>query len=466
MTQQKKSKSTRRVPRNQSARGHALDILIAIEEQSAYSNLMLNQAFQKLQLEQQDKALVTELVYGTIQRQNTLDHFLTPFVKKGLHKLDRWVHLLLRMSVYQMAYMDRIPAHAVVNESVTIAKQRAHQGISGMVNGVLRSMLRTADAFTVREGQNAIETMSLQHAHPVWMMEQWVKQYGEETAARIAASNQLPPAASLRVNEMKMKRTELIDILQEQGYTVRPSLVHPSGVVVERGGNLAAHPLFQEGCFSIQDESSMVVAEAVAPEPGMTVLDCCAAPGGKSSHMAEKMKDQGQLIANDLHPHKQKLIQQQADRLGLQSIEAKVSDAAQIDQVYESGQFDRILLDAPCSGLGVIRRKPDLKWNKQAEEMAQLPALQLQLLEAAAALLKPDGRLVYSTCTIVEQENEGVVQSFLDKHPEYTWDEQMVERLPESIQTLVQEDAPGRVQILPYHFQSDGFFIASLRRTC
>lgn len=225
---------------------------------------------------------------------------------------------------------------------------------------------------------------------------------------------------------------------------------------------MAHSELYQQGRLSIQDESSMLVAELVDPQPGMRVLDCCAAPGGKTSHIAERMNDTGTIYANDIHLHKQKLIQDQAERLGLSSIETMVSDALELDQRFEAAYFDRILLDAPCSGLGVIRRKPDLKWLKQEEEIAELPALQLQLLSTAAKLLKPDGRLIYSTCTIEPEENEELIAKFLLQHPQFELDTTVQTALPESLKQRM-NNPPGMVRILPHDFHSDGFFIARLR---
>ncbi|CAM3352667.1 16S rRNA (cytosine(967)-C(5))-methyltransferase RsmB [Marinicrinis lubricantis] len=446
----------------------ALDILTSIEEQKAYSNLLLNQTLQKQKWSPQDSAFITELVYGTVQRLNTIDYVLSRFVTKGLSKLAPWVRALLRMSVYQIRYLDRVPDHAVVNESVQTAKKRGHQGISGMVNGVLRNLLRTKDAFDLDSSLPEAERISLAHSHPLWMIEDWIQQYGAETAARMAEANNVPPSLSLRVNRLRATREEVVKKLQEDGRQVRPSLLSEWGIVAEKSGNLALHPLFLEGKYSVQDESSMLVAQMVDPQPGMMVLDCCSAPGGKSAHMAEWMQNKGQVIANDIHPHKEKLIRDQMQRLGLTCVKTNVSDASKLGSQFPAQSFDRILLDAPCSGLGVIRRKPDLKWMKNREELKGLPPLQVKLLEEAAPLLKIGGFLVYSTCTVEYAENVGVVQAFLEKHPEFKLDQSMSKLLPPLVteNMSAEELNQGYVQILPHQYHSDGFFIARLCRTC
>ena len=313
-----KMDSNNNKPRPSSAREVALDVLVRVDEEGAYSNLLLNTTLQKSGLSREDAGLTTELVYGTISRLITLDFVLETFVSKGIAKLQPWVRSLLRLSLYQILYLDRIPPHAAVNEAVNISKKRGHQGISGMVNGVLRSVLRAGDLPVFPEKLSEAKRISLQHSHPLWMVKRWIAEYGAETAEAICVANNEPPAVSVRVNTTMISREKILDEMQEQGLNATVSEVSPYGIVVKGGGNMALTSWYRDGFLSIQDESSMLVAEAVAPEPGMKVLDCCAAPGGKSSHMAEIMKDEGQIYANDLHLHKAKLISDQAERLGLE----------------------------------------------------------------------------------------------------------------------------------------------------
>lgn len=457
-----KTRSKKSKPTPATAREVALDVLVRVDEQGAYSNLLLNTSLQKSGLSREDAGLATELVYGTISRLITLDFVLEQFVSKGIVKLQPWVRSLLRLSLYQIMYLDRIPSHAAVNEAVNISKKRGHQGISGMVNGVLRSVLRAGTLPVFPENLSEAKRISLQHSHPLWMVKRWITEYGADTAEAICAANNEPPAVSVRVNTTMISREKLLNEMLEQGLNAAASEVSPYGIVVKGGGNMALTPWYRDGYLSIQDESSMLVAEAVAPEPGMKVLDCCAAPGGKTAHMAELMGDVGYISANDLHLHKAKLITDQAERLGLDSIETGSVDAMDLESTCEHASFDRILLDAPCSGLGVIRRKPDLKWRKEPEDVDSISALQKGLLESVSKLLKPGGVLVYSTCTTEQAENSEIVSAFLEQNPDFT-----AVTFSSPLWDRLQDTALARgegIQILPNHFGSDGFYISRLQR--
>nr|WP_052339177.1 16S rRNA (cytosine(967)-C(5))-methyltransferase RsmB [Gorillibacterium massiliense] len=467
--------------RKSNPREVAMDILTRVEEDKSYSNLLVNKALQKAGMERADSALTTELVYGTIQRLNTIDHYLGRFAAKGLDKLQPWVRNLLRLSFYQLYYLQRIPPHAAVNEAVNLAKKRGHQGISGMVNGILRNVLRQKETLTLPAGLNPVQRIALGHSHPEWLVARWVRAYGADLAERMCAANNEPPHASVRVNAMRRTRGELLERMRGDGVTVRPSLLAPAGLVAEGAGNLAHSAWYAAGELSVQDESSMLVGEVVAPEPRMRVLDCCAAPGGKTAHMAERMAGHGTITACDVHEHKRQLIVDQAERLGLTDcVRPVVADARKLSGLYPPESFDRILLDAPCSGLGVIRRKPDLKWAKEELEIADIATLQKELLEAVHKLLKPGGVLVYSTCTTEREENQAQVEAFLREHQEFS-----LEPFPESpLETGMQTDAAdkdaistarrdqtrkeaegGMVQILPCDWGTDGFFIARLHKS-
>lgn len=444
------------------AREAAMDVLTRVEQDQAYSNLLLNQTLEKLKLERQEAALATELVYGTIQRLNTIDYFLGRFASKGLERLQPWVRSLLRLSFYQIRYLDRIPPHAAVNEAVELAKRRGHAGIAGLVNGILRNVLREKARLTLPEGLPPAQRLALEESHPEWLVQRWLARYGEEAARAMCRTNNEPPKVSLRVNPLKGGRDALAGRLEEAGVETQPSLLAPDGLVAVSGGRLGGHPLFAAGEFSIQDESSMLVARVVAPEAGMRVLDCCAAPGGKTAHMAELMGGKGEVVAADLHEHKEALIRDQANRLGLRNIRTVVSDARKLDEKFPAASFDRILLDAPCSGLGVIGRKPDLKWTKTEGDIAEIAALQRSILQAVHKLLKPGGLLVYSTCTTEPEENAEQVQRFLAEGPGFA-----LEPFPEGLLPAgktAEAGAAGMLQLLPQDYGSDGFFIARLRR--
>lgn len=444
------------------ARGAALEVLTAVAERQAYSNLMLNSVLEKGDLSPQDARLATELVYGTIQRQYTLDWILENLVKKGLQSLESWVVQLLRLSLYQLRFLDKVPNHAAVNEAVRLAKQRGHKGIAGLVNGVLRNYLRQQHKWRLPENPKTVKDLALVTSHPEWMVRRFQKSYGVENArALLQANNQVPPL-TLRSNSLRISSQELLEALKKEYPTskLKKSLLSEQGVIMQGGGNPITSNLYREGFFTFQDESSMLVSEVVDPQPGQRGLDACAAPGGKTTHLAEKMNNQGTLLACDLYAHKVRLIQQNATRLGLTMIEAFQADARQLSQSLTTEPFDFVLLDAPCSGLGVIRRKPEIKWRKEGE-IEPLLSLQRQLLESVSSLVRLGGTLVYSTCTMDPRENEEQVAAFLAAHPSFRLDSEIEARLPEPVRRkgIVRE---GMVQLLPHHFNSDGFFIARM----
>lgn len=447
-----------------SAREMALDLLLQMEREQSYSNLLLNQGLKRYPLDERERRLATELIYGTIQRRYTLDQILNRLVKKGADSLEPWVRQLLRLGLYQLLFLDKIPERAAVHETVQLAKKRGHAGIAGLVNGVLRSYLRRREELNPPKNPQTISEKAAKYSAPEWMIKRMEEAYGEEATQRTLEIVLLPPPVSLRVNRLKISRDAFIERWRrEQAGEIRPSLIAPEGVLVEKGGNPAHTSLFEEGYCTIQDESSMLVAHALNPKSGMMVLDMCAAPGGKTTHLAERMDGEGRILACEIHAHKLPLIREQAERLGHDIIDVKQADGRMLSKELPSASFDAILLDAPCSGLGVMRRKPDIKWSKEAETASSLVRLQKALLDTAAKLLKPGGKLVYSTCTWEPRENAEQIQDFLESHPEFSADESLLDDLPD----LVAEKAltgPGSVQILPHHFGSDGFFISRLKK--
>lgn len=439
-------------------RESVVSILEQIEKNQSYSNLLLNNVIKKNQIATKDIGLLTELTYGTLQRKMTLDYYLEPFIKNP-KKLENWVKQLLRMTLYQMLYLDKIPDRAAIHEAVEIAKKRGHKGISGMVNGVLRSLQREG-VRDMDEIKDEVERLSIETSHPTWLVRRWIEQFGYNKAKEMCEINLTAPMQTARVNTNKITREACIKRLTEEGFQVEESVVVPEAIKCLKG-NLAHSESFREGLITIQDESSMLVAYALGIEQNETILDACAAPGGKSTHIAEKLEDTGQVISLDLHEHKVKLINENAVRLGLTNIETKAMDSRKVQEEFDGSAFDRILLDAPCSGLGVMRRKPDMKYTKKEEDLNRLQSIQLQLLDSVTPLLKPGGTLVYSTCTIDRSENEEVVTAFLQKHTDFEGDLSVIERMPKAIQPLMTD---FQLQIFPQDFGSDGFYIASLRK--
>ncbi|WP_126426123.1 16S rRNA (cytosine(967)-C(5))-methyltransferase RsmB [Brevibacillus marinus] len=448
--------------RSATARDVALDVLNKVDERKSYSNLELNSALGSSPLSAADAALATELVYGTTQRRNTIDGVIDRFVKGGAGKLQPWVRNLLRLSLYQIRYLDRIPERAAVHEAVEIAKRRGHRGVASLVNGVLRNVLRHPEVWDKPPQAGTAAEIAWTYSHPQWLVQRWLQLFGEETTRALCASNNHPPHAAVRVNRLKIGRDQLLSELLRDFPAAARSPLSEQGIVLP-GGHAAGTKWFAAGYYTIQDESSMLVAPALAPRPGMRVLDACAAPGGKTTHIAELMDNRGEIVACDIHPHKQRLIEQHAERLGLTIIKTMVCDAAELAE-QELGLFDRILLDAPCSGLGVIRRKPDLKWNKQPADIARIARLQYQLLTRLAPLLAPGGLLVYSTCTIEPEENQLLVERFVAEHDRFQLDRSLASDLPAVVSDAC-DAGRGYVQILPHQFASDGFFIARIKRT-
>lgn len=457
----------KKVPPVKNARELALHVLIEVEEKQAYSNLQLKYALAGKKWDPRDVHLATELVYGTLSRLNTLDWMIGQFLTQSPNKLESWVRWLLRMSFYQLSYLDRIPSRAVVHEAVEIAKSWGHKGISGMVNGILRNRLRQPEKVEIPGNLPPIKRLSLTYSYPEWMVKKWINQFGLEETEYMCEENNIPPEINLRANALKGSREELMKILEKQlpeAY-IRPSKVTPMGVSLSESGNIGELPAYREGFCTVQDESSMLVGDALAPFPGMKVLDVCAAPGGKSTHLAEKMDNRGKVVSMDIHPHKLKLIEENAKRLGISIIETHSGDAREVDRILQGQTFDRILVDAPCTGLGVIRRKPDIRWNK-TEKDEEISRIQYEILCSAAKLASPTARIVYSTCTVQREENQDVIQKFLQEHPDWEADDTLSKDLPDWIQEKYATLKDGYLQILPHHFHSDGFFIARLRRKC
>lgn len=441
-------------------RNAALDVLTRVGDGGGYSHLLINQAIEQRGLSDRDTSLLTEIVYGTIQRKHTLDFYLSPFIQKK-SKMKPWVLWLLYMSVYQMVYLERVPDHAVIHEAVEISKKRGHKGIVSTVNGILRNVQRKGLP-TLESIEDPLERLAVETSHPLWLVKRWVGMYGLDETKRMCHQNLQRPSMSVRVNRVKKAREEVIHQLQADGFDCEPSVLSPQGIIIFKG-NILNHSLFHEGFVTVQDESSMLVGEMMDVTKDMKVLDACSAPGGKATHIAEIMGGEGKVFAYDLHEKKVKLVERKAAQLGLENIHTAQSDGRQLPSVHEKESFDRILLDAPCSGLGVVRGKPDIKYSKSKDDILALSSIQEELLEAMSGLLKKGGKLIYSTCTVDQEENENQIERFLSQHPEYSIDQSFFEDLPDDV-----KDLPGLtkwgLQLFPQDFDSDGFFITRLEK--
>ena len=438
-------------------RNLAVRVLGEVHEEGAYANVALARNLRKAQLTDVDRRFLTELVYGAVKAGGTLDWMIRRYVNRPVRKIAPMIRNILRLGFYQIFYMDKVPDSAACNECVELAKKYGHPGTVKFVNAVLRSAVREPEKCAFPHGKgHATEELALKSFHPQWMVKRWVKAFGYDAAAAICAFDNEDAVLSLRTNTLKTTREELLERLKEEGATAEPSDWAPEGILCQKHGALDRMASLQEGLFQVQDESSMQVAHVVAPESGEFVIDCCSAPGGKTTHLAALMRNQGRIVAGDIYEHKLARIEENAKRLGITIIDTELLDARDIGKHFPQ-QADRVLVDAPCSGLGVLRRKPDARWRKNEEELRKLPQLQLDILTSAAEAVKIGGVLVYSTCTIDRKENEEVVEAFLATHPQF--------EIEETGKYLPMKPREAKmVQLYPNVDGTDGFFIARMKR--
>lgn len=435
-----------------SARETAVLTLAACERQGAWSDGYLKHAIRENGLDRRDGALCARLCYGVLQNKLLLDWRLGRVCSMRLEKLEVRVLCDLRVAAYQLLFLDKIPPSAAVNEAVELAKKHSRNPrAAGLVNGVLRALLRE-EAPEVR-GKDELETLSIRYSHPRWLVEEFISQLGLEGAqALLEADNEQPPTTA-QVNRLSATPEQLESKLRSAGAEVRP---HPwlEGCLLLTGtGDLEGLDAFQRGEFYVQDAASRLAVLAAGLRPGQRVLDCCAAPGGKSFAAAILMENRGELISCDVHPHKVKLLEAGRDRLGLTMIKPTLQNAAQTREDWMDG-FDAVLADVPCSGLGIIRKKPDIRY-KDPEPLKGLPRVQRSILDNCARYVRPGGVLLYSTCTLLRRENDEVADGFLADHPDFA---------PEPFALPHLGEQPGRVTFWPHIHGTDGFFAAKLRR--
>lgn len=432
----------------------ALDLLVRIRNQNTYSNIALNDMIRQNHLSRLDANLLTNLVYGTLQHRITLEYWLEPFIKKR-SKVESWVWELLLLAIYQMQYLEKIPIHAIFNESIEIAKEKGHAGTRKFVTGVLHAIQR--QGFHSFKGLNSSQRLSIENSIPQWIVDTLIAEVGLEKTRKIAQAANCAPHDSLRVNLAKTNSQQLQSQLKKAGIDVIPSPVAVDGMIAH-DGFLAGTAAFANGYYLIQDESAMLAVESMNVQPGQRILDACAAPGGKTTQIAAALSGQGSVMALDIHEHKLKLIRNNAQRLGVEHvIKTQLLDARKARSLGMAC-FDQVLVDAPCSGIGLMRRKPEVRYEKSMEDSQHLSEIQLQVLNAVAPTLKNGGKLTYSTCTILPMENQGVVDRFLKLHPEFV-----------QVKTQTTKSIKGRrktlgLTIYPDDFESDGFFIATLMK--
>ena len=426
--------------------------LLACRRQGAWSDGYLKKAIREDGLDRRDAALATRLCFGVLQNQLRLDWYLAQFSRIPLNKLEEAVLCILRLALYQLQAMDRVPDSAAVNEAVKLARKYSRNPRSaGLVNAVLRAYLRQRNELAEPEGASWEETMSLRYSHPQWLVEAFADRLGREgTEDLLAADNQQPPT-TVQVNTLREPPKQVLDSLEAQGVKggLHPWL--PGCLVLTGTGDLELLDAYQKGLFYVQDAGARLAVLAAGPKAGQRVLDCCAAPGGKSFACAIQMEDQGEIACCDIHPHKIKLLEAGRDRLGCSSLKPTLQNAAQPRPEWQES-FDVVLADVPCSGLGIIRKKPDIRY-KAAAPLAGLPRIQSAILANSASYVRPGGTLLYSTCTILQRENEVVVDYFRSEHPEFSLEDF----------TLPGVGACGGMLTLwPHIHGTDGFFMAKL----
>ncbi len=446
---------------NLNARDGALVVLREVELQDAYVNLALNRVLGRTTLSPQDRALLTELSYGVLQRLNTLDWILSLYLERPLQQLTPWIRNILRLGAYQLCYLQRVPAAAAVDEAVKQAHRYGHQGVAGLVNAVLRKVSNRKEKLPwPAQRRSPDQYLSLHYSYPLWMVQRWLAELGfKETEALCAAGND-PAPLTVRTNILRLTRPELRQKLEQEGVATEELQYAPEGLRLKLSGRLEELESFRHGLFQVQGEASMLVAPLLNPRPGETVLDLCSAPGGKTVHMAMLMENKGTIIAADLHPHRLKLVEGAARRQGVEIIFPEKLDGRDIP-ADKQGFFHRVLLDVPCSGLGVLRRKGDLKWRRQPEDIEALVGLQDQLLRGAFSALRPGGVLLYSACTFEPEETVDVIKRFLGEEPDASLS-LLAPLLPEALR--VEEKEEGLLRLWPHRHALDGFFMARIRK--
>ncbi|MBP3911126.1 MAG: 16S rRNA (cytosine(967)-C(5))-methyltransferase RsmB [Niameybacter sp.] len=424
-------------------------ILTDIEKDDTYLQLALKKELDTL--EAKDKGFANELIYGTIKWRLRLDYVLDQFSKTPVKKMKPFVRQLMRMSVYQILFLDKVPASAAINEAVKIMHKRKMSNLSGFVNGVLRNIDRNKSEITY-------PNLSVYYSIPEWIITRWMKYYGEMETKAICESLSQRARVCIRINTLKTTKDKVKALLSEEGITVLEEGFLPESLYIHAPSGIHHSPSFKAGLWTVQDESAMLVGHVLGPEKGDEILDVCSAPGGKTVHLAELMQNEGHIIGADVHEHKIELIEKNAKRLGASIVEGKLQDGMLINEDWKE-KFDKILLDAPCSGLGIIKRKPDIRYAKDETEIRDINNIQRKLLKNAINYLKKDGILVYSTCTLTQEENQNMVEYALSLGLQL---DAIPYDMPACLKPYIKDNA--YIEILPHVTDTDGFFMARFRK--
>ncbi|WP_147564525.1 16S rRNA (cytosine(967)-C(5))-methyltransferase RsmB [Clostridium tyrobutyricum] len=431
----------------------AITILQEVLYKGAYSNIALNNQLNKSNLNKKDKSLVTEIVYGTLKYKYAIDYILDGFLKSNLKDMDKFIVNVLRISIYQIKYLDKIPDFAVVNEAVELSKKKSSK-LSKVVNGVLRNYLRNKQG-KYHKSNNYIDKLCFDYSFPKWMVKLFISQYGDENINRILNGLNSIPKITVRVNRLFSDTQIIYSELVENGYSVQSGIVCKDSIVINRGSSINENPLFKCGRISVQDESAMLAVTSMDLANNMVVFDMCSAPGGKASYAAEIMGNTGQIFAFDIYKNKIKLIEANIERLGIKNIKATLQNAEIYNDKLKE-KADRVLIDVPCSGLGIIRKKPEIKWNKNMKQLKEIINIQRNIIKNASKYVKVTGKLIYSTCTINREENEKNINWFINNNPEFE-----LEKIDYGPIDNIIYHKEGYITILPNE-NMDGFFIAKM----
>ncbi len=448
--------------RKKTPRAICLDILNRIEGADLHPDRLLTDSFKRYRhLTPLDRSFLTELTYGVIRWRGKLDWVIRYFSKIPLEKIELETINILRLGLYQILFLSRTPASAAVNESVELAKQMRGKGGAGFVNAVLRSSIRQKDKVSHPEiAKDPALHISVTQSHPLWLVQKWLKEMGMEETLRICAFNNQISSLTLRGNTLKIDRKDLTEKLREEGLKPRLTSYSEEGIVLQDPPPTSDLPFLKEGLYVIQDEASQLVTSILDPKPGERILDACAAPGGKTTHTAQRMENQGEIYALDVSKGKLDLIEEICQRLGVRIVKTLKTDAAASLPVLKNLVFDRVLADVPCSGFGTLRRNPDLKWRREEKDIKRLSALQFSILSNLSTYVKEGGVLTYSTCTAFREENEDVVERFLEKYSGFQLD-RAENVLPVKYRPFIHN---GYFKTFPPKNEMDGFFVARLRK--
>lgn len=435
----------------------ALKVLYNIEVNKAYSNITLDEEINKNMkiLDNRDIGFISELTYGVITWKLTIDEIIKRYSNLRLKKISPWILNILRMGIYQIVFLNKVPKSAAVNESVNLAKRYGHKGSSNFVNAILRKVSKNdyEEMFNI---ENNVERISKTTSMPVWIVETLLKEDTLEKVEEICKNSNLKPELSIRVNNLKTSKEELKKKLEEKDIKVENGVLEDF-LILKNAKNIENIEEFKKGFFTVQDEAAGLTAKILNPQINDTVLDACSSPGGKTTYLAEIMKDKGEVIAFDIHPHRVKLVEQVSKRLNLKSIKTDVKDSSIYDKKYKE-KFDKILLDVPCLGLGVLKRKPDIKWQRKEEDIEEISKIQKQILDTCSKYLKKGGVLVYSTCSILKEENEDVVNEFLEENENFE-----MEKIELEENNYFKKFCKNNKFLQVYQSEkSDGFFICKM----